>query len=207
MNNLEHRVAELERGMRRWRRTAGVLALGVAGAYVLAAGPVGQPPGGAPPGRSPIGGQPGGGRTSVQPPVAPPAPPHPPTAPSVPEVLRAKSIELVNDAGVVVARLDANDWGGRIQFLNASGKVVAQGGSDADGGSGFGAFDDADNPAAAAQLYVRKDEADVIAQDKHGKALLSTGTPVGEAGDVPRGVSVFEHGKSVWQTPATPRRR
>jgi hypothetical protein len=202
MNNLEQRVAELERGMRRWRLMAGVLAAGMAGAYVLAAGPLGQPPAG--PGRSPIGAQPP--RTPVQPVL--PATSKPATAPT-PEalpVLRARSVELVNGSGHVVARLEANDWGGRIQFFDAGGKVVAQGGSDADGGSGFGAFDDADNPADDAQIYVHKGQADVIAEDKHGRAQLSTGTPVGEAGDVPRGASVFEHGKSIWETPA-PRRR
>ncbi|HEY2586786.1 MAG TPA: hypothetical protein VGI81_13665 [Tepidisphaeraceae bacterium] len=199
MNNLEQRVAELERGMRRWRLAAGMLAAGLAGAYLLAAGPAGQSQ--PAPGHSPIGAQPP--RTSVTP--TPPAPETAPT-PEAPAVLRAKSVELVNGAGHVVARLDANDWGGRIQFFDANGKVVAQGGSDADGGSGFGAFDDADNPAEDAQIYVHKGQADVLAEDKHGRAQLSTGTPVGEAGDVPRGASVFEHGRAIWQTPV-PRRR
>jgi hypothetical protein len=202
MKNLEQRVAELERGMIGWRRVAGVMALGMAGAYVLAA--TGQE-GPLAPGRSPIGGQPG--RAPVQP--VKPTPPTPATAPipEAPPALRARSVELVNASGRVVARLEANDWGGRIQFFDAGGKVVAQGGSDAEGGSGFGAFDDADNPAEDAQIHVHKGQADVIAEDKHGRAQLSTGTPVGEAGDVPRGASVFEHGKSVWDSAAPPRRR
>lgn len=202
MNNLEQRVAELERGMRRWRLVAAVLAAGMAGAYALAAGPLAQVQG--IPGRSPIGAQPP--RMPVQP-VSPAASkPATEPAPEVPAVLRARSVELVNAGGRVVARLDANDWGGRVQFFDGSGKVVAQGGADADGGSGFGAYDDADNPAEDAQLYVHRGQADVIAEDKHGRAQLSTGTAPGEAGEVPRGASVFEHGKSIWQTPA-PRRR
>lgn len=202
MSNLEQRVAELERGMRRWRLVAGVLAAGMAGAYALAAGPLAHVQG--MPGHSPIGAQPP--RTPVLP-VSPAASkPTTEPAPEAPPVLRAKSVELVNTGGRVVARLEANDWGGRVQFFDGSGKVVAQGGADADGGSGFGAYDDADNPAEDAQIYVHRGQADVIAEDKHGKAQLSTGTPPGEAGEVPRGASVFEHGKSIWQTPA-PRRR
>lgn len=187
--------------MRRWRLVAGVLAAGLAGACVLAAGPAGKPQPQSAPARSPIGAQ--SWRQPVKP--ATPAPATAPT-PEEPPVLRAKSIELVNGSGRVVARLEANDWGGRIQFFDASGKVVAQGGSDADGGSGFGAFDDADNPTDDAQLYVHKGQADVFAEDKHGRAQLSTGPAPGEAGDVPRGASVFEHGRPIWQTPA-PRRR
>jgi hypothetical protein len=204
MSNLEQRVAELERGMRRWRLVAAVLAAGMAGAYALAAGPFGLAQVHGAPGHSPIGAQPP--RTPVQPVSPATSKPATEPAPETPAVLRAKSIELVNASGRVVARLEANDWGGRVQFFDGSGKVVAQGGADADGGSGFGAYDDADNPAEDAQIYVHHGQADVIAEDKHGRAQLSTGTPPGESGDVPRGASVFEHGRSIWETPA-PRRR
>jgi hypothetical protein len=98
----------------------------------------------------------------------------------------------------VLARLEGNEWGAHVQFFSATGKVVADGGSTPDGGSQFAVYDDADNPTDTASISVVKSEADVIAEDKHGKVQISTGTAPGEAGETPRGASILEHGRVVW---------
>jgi hypothetical protein len=180
MQTIEDRLAILERGLTRWKIVAGVLAVAIVGAYVMGAGPT--PP--------PIPAKPG---AKAPAPVAPPAPP-------ITDTLQAKHFEVVSDAGKVLARLEGNEWGARIQFFNASGKIVADGGSTPDGGAEFAVYDDADNPAQLARMSVAKEEADVIVEDKHGKAQISTGTAPGEAGETPRGMSILEHGRVVWGT-------
>ena len=131
---------------------------------------------------------------------SPPTQPATSTAPAIPETLQAKHFEVVDDAGRVLARLDGTETGGHIQLYNVSGKMVAEGGTTADGGSQFAVYDDADNPMDTAGISVAKQEADVIAEDKHGKVEISTGTAPGEAGETPRGISIQEHGRTVWQT-------
>jgi hypothetical protein len=182
MQTIENRLATLERGMRRWKIVAGVLAVAIVGMYVMGASPT----------PAPIPPKPGA--KTPAPPAAPPA------APAIPDTLQAKHFEVVSDAGRVLARLEGNEWGARIQFFNASGKIVADGGSTPDGGSEFAVYDDADNPADMARVSVAKQEADVIVEDKHGKTQISTGTAPGEAGETPRGASIFEHGRVIWET-------
>ena len=181
MQTIEDRMAMLERGMMRWKIVAGLLAVAIVGAYVMGAGP------------TPVPGQQKPGAK------APPAPPAPP-APAVTDTIQAKHFEVVNNAGKVLARFEGSDAGARIQFFNASGKIVADGGSTPDGGAEFAVYDDADNPAQLAKMSVAKEEADIIAEDKHGKVQMSTGTAPGEAGETPRGVSILEHGRVVWGT-------
>jgi hypothetical protein len=185
MQTIENRLAALERGMARWKIVAGALAVTLIGFYLAGAGPYPAPQ----PGR-PV------AKPLTQPAVAP--------APPIPDTLRAKRFEVVNEAGRVLARLEGNDWGARVQFFNAAGKIVADGGSTPDGGSQFAVYDDADNPTDTASISSARSEADVIAEDKHGKVQISTGTAPGEAGETPRGASILEHGRVVWL--ANPRR-
>lgn len=181
MQTIEDRLAALERGTRRWKIVAVVLAAAFVGKYLIAAGRVPAP-------------TPSGSGSS------PPTQPATATGPAIPDTLQARRFEVVDDAGRVLARLDGTDTGGHIQFYNASGKMVAEGGTTADGGSQFAVYDDADNPMDTAGISVAKQEADVIAEDKHGKVEISTGTAPGEAGETPRGISIQEHGRIVWQT-------
>lgn len=163
-----------------WRIVAGVFAVAVVGIYLTGAGPTpAQPP------------QKSGAKAQ---------PPAQPAQPAITDTVQAKHFEVVNDMGKVLARLEGTETGAHIQFFNASGKVIAEGGSSADGGSQFAVYDDADNPADMARISVAREEADVLAEDKHGKAQLSTGTAPGEAGETPRGVSILEHGRVIWQT-------
>ena len=55
---------------------------------------------------------------------------------SVPDVVRAKSFEVVNDEGKVVASFYANMGGGMLSFSNKDGEVVAGLGSDEVNGGG-----------------------------------------------------------------------
>lgn len=185
MQTIEDRLAVLERGMTRWKLIAGALAIAFVGVHLMGAGPA---PASAPSGH--------GSKPLTQPAAS--------TTPAVPDTLQARHFEVVDDAGRVLARLDGTETGGHIQFYNASGKMVAEGGTTADGGSQFAVYDDADNPMDTAGISVAKEEADVIAEDKHGKVEISTGTAPGEAGETPRGISIQEHGRTVWQ--AGPRR-
>jgi hypothetical protein len=182
MQTIEDRLAALEKGMWRWKIVAGVLAVATVGVYLMGAGPT----------PAPVPGKPGA-KPQLPPPSAP-------TAPAISETIQAKHFDVVNDAGHVLARLEGTDIGARIQFFNASGKVIAEGGSSTDGGSQFAVYDDADNPADMARISVARQEADIVAEDKHGKAQLSTGTAPGEAGETPRGFSILEHGRITWQT-------
>lgn len=180
MQTIEDRLAALERGMWRWKIVAGVLAVAIVGVYLMGAGPAPGP--------------------AQQKPGAKPQTPPPTSPPAITDMVQARHFEVVNDAGKTLARLEGTDSGARIQFFSASGKVIAEGGSSTDGGSQFAVYDDADNPADMARISVAREEADVLAEDKHGKAQLSTGTAPGEAGETPRGVSILEHGRVVWQT-------
>jgi hypothetical protein len=181
MQTIEDRLASLERGMWVWKIVAGVLAVAIVGVYLVGAGPTpAQPP------------QKPGAKAQTPPPAAPPQP-------AVADTIQAKHFEVVSDGGKVLARLEGTEVGARIQFFSASGKVIAEGGSSTDGGSQFAVYDDADNPADMARISVAREEADLVAEDKHGKAQLSTGTAPGEAGETPRGVSILEHGRIVWQ--------
>jgi hypothetical protein len=182
MQTIEDRLAALEQGMWRWKIVAGGLAVAIIGVYLIGAGP------------TPVQQQRASGKSQA-------AAATPPTAPAAPDTVQARHFEVVNDAGRVMARLEGTEVGARIQFFNASGKVIAEGGSSTDGGSQFAVYDDGDNPADMARISVAREEADVIAEDKHGKAQISTGTAPGEAGETPRGVSILEHGRVLWQTP------
>lgn len=166
--------------MMRWKIVAAALAVTLIGSYLAGAGPYPAPQ----PGRS-------GPKPLTQPAV--------PAAPLIPDTLRAKRFEVVNQSGRVLARLEGNEWGARVQFFSAAGKIVADGGSTPDGGSQFAVYDDADNPTDTASISSLRSEADVIAEDKHGRVQISTGTAPGEVGETPRGASILEHGRVVWQ--------
>lgn len=173
MQTIEDRLAVLERQMRRWKIVAAVFAAAIVGRYIIGAGPT---------------------------PTAPPAKPatQAASAPAVPETVQAKRFEVVDDSGRVLARIEGTETGGHILFFNSSGKTVAEGGTTGDGGSQFAVYDDADNPTDTAGISVAKEEADVIAEDKHGRVEISTGTAPGEVGETPRGISIQEHGRIVW---------
>lgn len=174
--------------MTRWKIIAIVLAAGLIAMHLIGAGPAPAPATPGPESKAP-----------TQPATS--------TAPAIADTLQAKHFEVVDDSGRVLARLDGMQTGGHIQFYNASGKVIAEGGTTADGGSQFAVYDDADNPTDTAGISVAKEEAAVIAEDKHGKVEFSTGTAPGEAGDTPRGISIQEHGRIIWQASPSERTR